>query len=316
MIWIQSHLDEAISDSQVAQIEIRSSSPRAFCAGGDIKAVVHHLPEAWKGAMDFFYHEYRLDYAVAHSPKPVHAYADGYVFGGGWGVYSGAQIRNAAPKTTFCMPETLIGFFPDVGCRHFLTRLGESPKFMLFLTLFAHRISAGDAEALGFCGDQKNTRLSPELQALKTYLEATLLHPTELLMQWGAQTTEEWAKELGLKSDSLPLIQSWKANLSAGSPLSQRIAIAAFTERLPQPGLTDHHAQVLEQDFILAANFCKHREFKEGVRALLVDKSKNPHWSHPTVKSVSQGEIQAFFDAPAELKLNYPQGLGLFSAKK
>ncbi|MDX1344240.1 MAG: enoyl-CoA hydratase/isomerase family protein, partial [Reinekea sp.] len=121
-------LVDAFADDQVNSIWLESSTEKAFCAGGDVKALVQdidqHALAIERSAIGktYFSLEYGIDLLIEQSPKPIVAYAQGITFGGGWGLFAGANLRLAGPGARFSMPEIQIGFYPDVGAANFLQK--------------------------------------------------------------------------------------------------------------------------------------------------------------------------------------------------
>src|SRR3954471_17978212 len=140
-------LDEFASDDRIAAVAVRGAGPRAFCAGGDIRALWESGREKTSYAARFLSDEYRLNAQIAAYPKPYVALLHGIVMGGGAGVSIHGRFRVSDATLAFAMPETGIGFVTDVGGTYFLSRLpGESG---LYLALTGARIGRGDAMALG-----------------------------------------------------------------------------------------------------------------------------------------------------------------------
>ncbi len=136
------------ADSSIASVVIKSASPRAFCAGADIKTMYEHgRAGRHEQQMAFFEAEYRLNRAIGRFPKPYVALMDGIVMGGGAGISLHGSHRVAGETLTFAMPEVGIGFFPDVGATYFLPRLPH--QIGTYLAMTGARIGLGDALALG-----------------------------------------------------------------------------------------------------------------------------------------------------------------------
>ena len=150
-ILIQAQLDEWQADDTLHAVVITGTG-RAFCAGGDIRWVYEHR-DSFAEQVNFFQHEYRLNYALHNYPKPCIALMHGITFGGGVGLALHCSHTIASENFLFAMPETSIGFFPDIGSSHLLTRL-SAPNQQLslsigkYLGLTGARIGAADACAL------------------------------------------------------------------------------------------------------------------------------------------------------------------------
>jgi enoyl-CoA hydratase/carnithine racemase len=110
-------------DPSIYAVVVRGAGDKAFCAGGDVRAVHASFTQSSNAHRDFFASEYRLDYFIHRYPKPYIALMDGIVMGGGMGIAQGASLRVVTDRTRMAMPEVGIGFFPDVGASYFLSRL-------------------------------------------------------------------------------------------------------------------------------------------------------------------------------------------------
>jgi len=124
-------------NSQMANVIVMKGAGRAFCAGGDVAALANLCkegPEGQQKARDYFALEYKLDHLIATYDKPYVAFMDGITMGGGVGLSVNAPIRIATERTVFAMPETTIGFFPDVGASFFLPRMEGQLGTYLALT--------------------------------------------------------------------------------------------------------------------------------------------------------------------------------------
>ena len=141
-------LDDFAHDPAIRTVAVRSSSPRAFCAGADIRRVHEHGKEGRQDAqLHFLRDEFRNCYRINTYPKPYVALIDGIVMGGGAGISIHGAHRVVGDGATFAMPETAIGFFPDIGASFFLPRLPD--RFGTYLAMTAARINLGDVLALG-----------------------------------------------------------------------------------------------------------------------------------------------------------------------
>jgi enoyl-CoA hydratase/carnithine racemase len=133
----------------IACIVVHSNSERAFCAGGDVKALVLRLKEnpGIQVGIDYFTTEYFVDYLIHAYDKPILCWADGITMGGGIGIMNGASARVVTERTTMAMPESAIGLYPDVGATYFLNRLPA--RLGLYLALTSARFDGYDAVAIG-----------------------------------------------------------------------------------------------------------------------------------------------------------------------
>ncbi|ORL41588.1 enoyl-CoA hydratase, partial [Prescottella equi] len=171
-------------DDAITAVLVTSASERAFCAGGDIKSVRQSALDRDHNAVHaFFAAEYKLNALIANYPKPYVALIDGHAMGGGLGISVHGSVRVVTEKAGLAMPETAIGFFPDIGASYFLPRLTGATGMYLGLT--GARASAADAVFAGlathFVPSDKLGALADDIRAMSgTDLDAVLArHTTE-----------------------------------------------------------------------------------------------------------------------------------------
>ncbi|GGX65418.1 enoyl-CoA hydratase/isomerase family protein [Saccharospirillum salsuginis] len=299
-------IEKALDDDRVTTLWLESTSERSFCAGGDVKALAQVLREASadeqrRTGHRYFQAEYRLDALIAHCPKPIVAWGQGLVMGGGWGLLAGADLRLVTADARFAMPEIQIGLFPDVGAAHFL----QQPDWRLgtFLGISGVHISGREAVALGYA----EAVMTPDtaealLKALAEGLPLREWQPPKPDGQTQA-LFDAWSSAL----DSLPepVLSDWIDHIKHHD-------FKAFNEAAEQwqrgsalsVALTWHHfkrlrkasrVEALETDLVVGAQACAEREFLEGVRALLIDKDKSPAWLYPNVTAVPFTMIERFY---------------------
>lgn len=303
-------LDKAFSDAEVASIWLESAFPAAFSAGGDVKAVVSAVQSARSDeekrrlASQYFEFEYQVDLLIEKSPKPVVAYATGVTFGGGWGLFAGANLRLASESAKFSMPEVQIGLFPDVGAASFLTK--HNSKVGRFLAISGMTLSAQEALALDFIDDIVAPSYAEELKAQL----AKGLQLVDLDLQSAIDSSalvDEWTNALSLIPDEA-LLGDWMNIIGEESnALFARAAQGWRTASMWSVVLSWHHflrmqgksrEAVLAIDAVVALNACVHPEFSEGVRAKLIDKDHQPSWLFEHVESVPINAVEAMFKTP------------------
>ena len=322
-------------DDDVVIVILQGAGDKAFCAGGDVVSLYHALTEQRKAvrpneefvvldeqtirdnlAYEFFTKEYYLDQFIHEYTKPVMVWGDGYVIGGGIGLFSGASHRVVTEKTLLAMPEITIGLYPDVGASWFLNKAPSN--IGLFLGLTGAIFNAADAKYIGLAdvminssekkalldalmavpwqGHEKNAALLSQLlcKVEQSSIVEVLsnVKPHEALIS--SLTTDNNCFDvcqaiINEKSDD-KWLQGAQAKLKNGSPLS---ALLIYK----QLALTKNYslAQCFSSELNLSLRCCQYPEFSEGVRALLVDKDKKPKWRYETVNDIPEALVDWFF---------------------
>lgn len=289
-------------DPAVRLVTIEGAGGRAFCAGGDVRAIraLSLVGEA-REIEAFFVAEYAVNRMIAEYPKPYVALIDGISMGGGLGVSIHGSHRVVTEHATMAMPETAIGLFPDIGATHFLPRLPGGTG--MYLALTGARISPGDAMHAGLA-----THFVPRaaLESLKAGLvregiAAIAGHaappPDSLLADDRAAIDRCFAAGsvgailAALEREGTPWAKATLATLSQMSPTSMCVSFAALRR-----GATMTLAECLAMELRLTRGTTRHPDFAEGVRAQVVDKTRDPRWSPATVAEVDDADIAALFE--------------------
>ncbi|NXW90614.1 HIBCH protein, partial [Alopecoenas beccarii] len=291
-------------DPETFLIIIKGTGGKAFCAGGDIKAIADAGRVKSRLIQDFFRVEYSLNNAIGTCKKPYVALIDGITMGGGVGVSVHGHFRVATEKTIFAMPETAIGLFPDVGGGYFLPRLSGKMGYLLALTGF--RLKGRDVLKAGiathFVDCEKIPALEKDLIALKspsTENIADLLnsyhvksrvgqekefvlaeHMEKINSIFSANSVEEIVKKL--KQDGSPFAIEQLETLNKMSPTSLKITLRQLRE-----GASMSLQEVLRMEYRLSQACLKRHDFYEGVRAVLIDKDRSPRWKPAALEEVS-----------------------------
>jgi enoyl-CoA hydratase len=285
----------------VHAVVIEGTGDRAFCAGGDIRALRQHQLDGNRAPVDaFFTEEYALNRMIAAYPKPYIALIDGICMGGGIGVSIYGAYRVATEHAMFAMPETAIGFFPDIGATFFLPRL---PGMLgTYLGLTGARIQGADAVHAGIA-----TQFTPraELPALAADLardgiaalarHAAPLPGFTLQDQRSAIDTIFAADDIsailrGLEVDASSWARKTIEALRTVSP-----SALAWTLRILRAGAHRTLEQCLDAEFALTRTTMRHADFIEGVRAMVVDKDRAPKWRPATIEDLRDADIAALF---------------------
>lgn len=299
-------------DPSVVAIVLRGAGDKAFCAGGDIKGLYHHIVAQEQMAVRaFFEAEYRLIHRIHTYPKPMIAWGDGIVMGGGLGVFAGCSHKVVTDNTTMAMPEVSIGLFADAGGSYFLRRMMN--KVGLFLGLTGARFDGVDAYHLGLgdfvmCqGDyeamlkaleqtqwtdnaMENKALAS--QALQTLhsdemgVSVVLEHLPQINALMNAGTLDDIDRALRAYDGDSAWLKASIEVYEAGSPTTKALTYLLYHT---VSGLS--LGQVLALELNVAQACCAVGDFCEGVRALLIDKDKNPNWQ-------TVGDVSVYLDSP------------------
>ena len=311
-------------------ILISGAGTRAFCAGGDVKTIAElnmEGPDGQKESQKYFGLEYTLDHLIATYTKPYIAYMDGFTMGGGAGLSVHAPIRIATERTRFAMPETDIGFFPDVGGSFFLPRLEGHLGAYLALTstrlvgvqtfyagIATHYIDSSSLPNLTSRLGELQFRDYDNLATRLAIIDATLaefdtgLPPREEIQIagelrkaidrcFGQPTVESILEALEKETRGRPAddpINKWAEEslqmLSQKSPTSLRVAL-----RQIQVGREWTISETFQREYEMAARFMAGTEFTRGVKGRLIDKTP-PKWDPATVQEVSDKDIDRIFE--------------------
>lgn len=307
-------LDLWENDSAIDRVVVKAAGERAFCAGGDIRALYEqHKADEVQKSIDFWHDEYILNHRIKHYPKPYIALIDGIVMGGGVGLSVHGLYRIAGDKYSFAYPEVGIGFFPDVGATHVLPRLPG--KIGLWIALSGLRVNADDGVYCGLATHRVASAQFPELERalttdesvgeiLKTFSQKAepgklaADHPLidrifalgsveEILSALDGEMTEEAAK--------------FAKTIRQKSPTSLKIAF----EQVKRGGTLDF-AEAMRTEFRIVSRVAREREFYEGIRAVVIDKDNAPKWNPASLEAVSEDKVASYFaplPAAEELKL-------------
>jgi len=312
---LQRQLDSWAEDDSVYAVVLRGAGDKAFCAGGDIRSLYDSFKSGQTLHQDFFVEEYALDLTLHHYPKPVLALMDGFVLGGGMGLVQGADLRVVTERSRLGMPEVGIGYFPDVGGSYFLPRIpGE---LGIYLGVSGTQIRAADALYCGLADWYLDSR---KLAQLDERLDRLEWHDTPL------KDLQSLLAKLGVQQLPAPPLADLRAVIDHFFGLPD---VPSMVEQLRQVTVANSHewalktAELLETRSPLAMavtlemlrrgrhlslencfalelhldrQWFERGDLIEGVRALLIDKDKNPRWNPPTLQALDAGHVASFFD--------------------
>ncbi|KRA58557.1 enoyl-CoA hydratase [Caulobacter sp. Root655] len=291
-------------DPEIYMVIIDHAGERGFCAGGDIRMLAHSGAGDGKEARAFFHTEYQLNHLLFTYETPVVAVMDGVVMGGGVGISMPAHYRIATERTTYAMPETGIGLFPDVGGGWYLPRLPG--KAGLWLALTGARIKGADCLRLGIAthfvefgaveGLKKAIVADPRRidDTLKKYRadagKAPLISIEQDLNRLFVGTSVEEIFEF-LEADS----SDWgKAQLAVLKTKSSQTLKVAFRQLETGAALTDF-ADNMAMEYRIGARVVQRHDFIEGVRAVIIDKDNAPRWDPAELEGVSDAMLDEIF---------------------
>ncbi|WP_327752260.1 enoyl-CoA hydratase/isomerase family protein (plasmid) [Sphingobium sp. SJ10-10] len=304
---------------------IRSASERAFCAGGDMRAVGVLPDPVERSAMGraFFGTEYRVNYRINSFPKPFIALINGIAMGGGLGLSIHGSHRVVSEDLRMAMPETVLGLFPDVGGTWFLNRC---PGMIgRYLALVGPQIGAADALTAGLA-----THHVPYVafeQLVADLASTDRLDAAEVDAIIGAHAASPEGGKLAnqqteiarlFENDDLDTVV---AAIDASAPNADWIAEARSVLKRASPtslratwrrlvdGKDQSIERILSDDFRMAVRIVAGHDFAEGVRAILVDKDQSPHWTPPTLEGVTDAEIDRLLAPLADGDLDLSKGL-------
>ena len=310
-------------DADVALVVIKSAPGRAFCAGGDITEVTKRIDEEGIDATHlFFRHEYRLNWRIHHFPKPYMALIDGITMGGGCGLSVHGDFRVATERTTYAMPETGIGLFPDVGGSYFMPRCpGETG---MYSALTGERLRPADAYYLGIANSYTP---SDKLEALITALAESdisskgnienilqdfhespgqsdvALLQGQIDVVFRENSVEEILETLKLNGSEWAL--KTHGTLMTKSPSSVKVTYRELRE-----GAKADFDDCMRMEYRIVTRVMAGHDFYEGVRAVIVDKDNAPKWQPDTFEHVGEAEVDEYFVAPDEGDLHFDGPVG------
>ena len=291
-------------DPAVGAVLLDHAEGRGFCSGGDIALIRHSvLHDGGQSARRFFFDEYRLNHQMFTWSKPIVAFMDGITMGGGVGISQPARLRVSTENTRFAMPETGIGLLPDVGGGWYLSRLpGRVGQYMVltgarfdgtechYLGMATHYVEQTNLEDLvdrimkapgrvqGSLGAASTTppegKVADKLATISRIFASDSL---EEILKTLAGESEDWADEL--------------ATIGTKSPLSCKVSLRLLAEGANRVTFTDE----MRAEYALAGRVVRTHDFREGVRALLIDKSGDPQWDPATPEEVTEEMLDVLF---------------------
>ena len=294
---LKAQLEAWQHDPSITAILIEGAGDRAFCAGGDLRAIYTLKDEPIAKRDIYFAHEYHLNELIFNYPKPYISLLDGIAMGGGLGISIWGSHPIATERLLMAMPETGIGLFPDIGASYMLTRLPHHIGWYLGLT--GNTINAYEALQLNIV---KTVLHHDDIAQFKATLDPKhitlakpimLDHHSELLAHQHDIADCFSQTSITKIIASLETRDTWCQSIAAliktRSPLSLKVTF----EYLKQ-SCNKSFADVMKLNQAIANNFLRDPEFYEGIRAAVIDKDKQPKWQH-AIEQVDAIDVTRFF---------------------
>ncbi|MCW1248865.1 enoyl-CoA hydratase/isomerase family protein [Acaricomes phytoseiuli] len=310
-------LQEWADDPQIHQVLIQGAGDRGLCAGGDIVAMYRDITgeqiregvPPGQATADFWRMEYRLNELIANYPKPYAALMDGVVLGGGIGISAHGSLRIVTERSRCGMPETMIGFVPDVGGTYLLSRSpGETGTHA---ALTGQQFDAADAIYLGLADYYVPAARLPELiETLTTHDAAeAVAAAAEVPEPSSLASRQQWIDRC-YEGDSLlavvgALREAAETDPEAGralaafesrSPIALAVTLASLRRAARLPGLRE----VLDQEYRVGIRMLAQPDMREGIRAQVIDKDRDPQWQPAELAGVSAETVGDFFTQQEE----------------
>ena len=300
-------LDAWRQDARIDAVVLRGAGNRAFCAGGDIQVLYGSMIQdpSLELADRFFLEEYKLDFSLHTYPKPVVGLGTGIVMGGGLGLFSASAVRIVGPRSRIAMPELTIGLFPDAGASWILKNLPY--HLAAFLAMTGVQISGADARFIGLAThavsdvDALDARLSqidwsnPGVLDELDQPSALREHDARLCELIGDSPLS--AEDLVARVGSLAGEDEWLdraiATMHRGCPMT----LAIIAEQLTRVRDLDL-AGCFRMEHDIASWCARNPDFREGVRALIIDKDMAPDWRYKALADIPRDEVLSHFRTP------------------
>ncbi len=314
-------LDRWQTDPQIKAVVISGNGDRAFCAGGDVRYSYDQHQLGRSDSNLYFWHEYRLNHAIRNYSKPYIALLHGITMGGGVGISVHGSHRVAADNLVLAMPETSIGFFPDVGTTYVLPRLPDYIGYYLGLT--GQRINANDAYAIGIADAVvAQTQFEDLINALADIKfsinpkkstseiladfhqpigESSFLEQQAFIKDYFSQSTIEKILQT-LSQEKTPWAEHCLKDLATKSPTSLCVTLKAL-----QLGAKQNFDDCMRMEYRIASRLLQSHDFFEGIRAALIDKDRNPKWQPSSLEEINPIVIEQFFAPLSGKELSFEQ---------
>ncbi|GAA2364438.1 3-hydroxyisobutyryl-CoA hydrolase [Catellatospora methionotrophica] len=299
---MQQALDRWATSGEVRTVLISGAGDRGLCAGGDIRALHADAVSGGSASLDFWAREYRLNAGIARYRKPVVAWMDGLVMGGGIGISAHAGVRLVTERSRLAMPEVGIGFHPDIGGSWLLSHAPGQVGTHLALT--GTSVGAADAVHAGLADNfVPADRLAPLAEALTSGDAAEAVAAFAVAPPEGELAScREWIDRCyaadsvaeildRLRSDPAPAAHAAAKEIAAKSPTALVVTLRSLRTAARLPSLE----AALDQEYRLSASMLRSPDFAEGVRAQIIDKDRNPRWHPASLADVDADAVEGYF---------------------
>jgi enoyl-CoA hydratase len=292
-------------DDEIEAVILDHAEGRGFCAGGDINLLRHSaLNDGGKSGREFFHDEYQLNHQMMTYEKPIVAFMDGIVMGGGVGIALPCKYRVATENTRFAMPETGIGLFPDVGGGWHLSRLGG--RLGQFLALTGARLDGAECHFAGIATHYIPAEKLAEAKARITehpgriagiLSELSVIPPEPRIEANCERINKHFASDryeeilASLEADDSDWAAKELATLRTKSPQTCKVAL----RQLAESEKLDSFADNMRMEYRIASRVLTRPDFAEGVRAVIIDKTNDPQWDPATPDGVSEDLLDSIF---------------------
>ncbi len=296
-------------DDAVHAVLVRGAGDRGLCAGGDIVAIYRDMLAGGDATAEFWADEYRLNALIDAYPKPYVALMDGLVLGGGVGISAHGSVRIVTERTRTGMPETTIGFVPDVGGTLLLSRSpGESGTHA---ALTGAHLSGADALFLGLADHfVPSGRLAELAVALETEpVESAVGRFAEEAPASALEQQREWIDRCYTGGDAGEILHRLREaggdaaaaaeTIEAKSPTAVKVTLTSL-RRVRGMSL----AEALAQEYRVGLRCLAGPDFREGIRAQVVDKDRTPRWQPAALADVTDDDVEAYFAPLGDRELN------------
>jgi enoyl-CoA hydratase len=320
LVVIRTALNEWANDSRIEAVAVTGAGARAFCAGGDIISIhtdaVSGMPPRGSKSARFWDDEYALNLDISRYPKPYIPIMGGIVLGGGVGISAHGSHRVVTDNTVIGMPETGIGFIPDVGGTWLLSH--APGELGTHLALTAGSVGPADAIHAGLADTyipEKDVNRFLQLLA-KADVESALLECAADPPPGRLEGDAEWIDACYHHDDAATIVAALRAStnerahnaadkIERNSPTAVTVTLRALREARDLPDLAD----ALSLEFTLACNFLANPDFAEGIRAAVIDKDRSPRWQPPNLSEVEAEAVARYFNPQgSEQSHTTPQG--------